>query len=239
MKRLLFSFLVTSLLGSCSTFKGQNEWTDRKPANEKESNVFLGTARWFWENNFDSIDSNGIIMNAIDDANEKCQDKFRYCVVKSVHLEYVKQEFDSSVGRNRQATRYNVIVHGIDSLVKPGDLEKFKRENSIMSSDRAGQLVLLSAKYGALSSALSDCYEKGFDLCAIGGIDLTESNNYRFDDNSGTSRFFTSAKASVFGVRVLRVHPTSLKTETFFKLENSFPVPTFDLNHKENKEIEI
>jgi hypothetical protein len=184
--------------------------------------VFTGSAEWTDSlgKAFDEVETGGIIMDAVQKAHRSCSRNHTLCVIKSVNL-------DHAVTNKSRSTSYTVIIHGVDSYIENSDLKKFDGTSSNYNLKQSSQLQLLSAQYGALSNALAKCYTDGYALCAIVGYNLSESNNFR-DGN-----YYTSAAATVIGVNFARPHKTSTQESTY-KINFGIPVPTLDLNAKNN-----
>lgn len=222
--RLLGAFVLgLSMMGCASKPAGDfvaNVESTREVANSSEDpSVFVEKSTWTNHRgeNMDSIDSEGIIMDALQKAYRKCNRKYNHCVLMHVELSGV----DRGDGYNDRDTSYVVVMKGVDAYVSNANLKKFFGEDSVNGSEQLGQLILLAAQYGALSDALKNCYTAGYTLCAIGGYNMVEANNYR------EGKYWTSAEANVLGIPFARSKKMSTKPDSTFELKHGIPVPTY------------
>lgn len=164
--------------------------------------VSKGEATWnkSAELRFSVLETQGITMDALDKALTDCRKENDICVLKASEIVSDIPAYMED-GRYRRVMTLRTTVHAVDDLYIAGLLEKGREaiteEETWYTGTSFGTLEHLGLRFDALSSALSSCYNQGFDLCAILNSELTESNSPHDD-----GKLHSTGRAMVRGYKL-------------------------------------
>ena len=172
-------------------------------AHAQNNYVFTDASEWNGNDAMNVLETQGIRMNAIQNALEKClQDKNWACALKSSRIKnHNTRKWSNSRGTYRRYTQVEAVFQSIDQLpleqngvYTNTDTWKFDSEPSTLKS--------LGVKAEALDAAIQECHKAGNHFCIVLNVSFLK-NNYRFYDSSrGKHRRKTTAQATVRGFKV-------------------------------------
>lgn len=191
-----FGTVLAAVLLSTSVFASG-------PGSHGVIRVYAASSQWSGSEAMDVNETQGIKMDAIDKALEKCVDDGNLlCAVFSTRIEgHNFRRYDSSRGVYRRYTKVKAIVQSLDEM-HLGRAKTYKGDSTWRFDIQAGQLKSLGVKAGALDEALTKCFEDGNQVCAVMNVRFDGSNMRYYDTDFGFYRYKTTAQATVRGYRL-------------------------------------
>ena len=185
MKKLILT--TVSLLSLLS-------WLGTSQAEEACKAVFTSKETWYSSSVMNLLEAQGIRMNALEKALEKCREQgFNLCVLRS-------SKINVHNGRTESGTSYTtmeVTLKGIDDLPLKG-CQTYSGRSTWHTDSRADTLRSLGIKMDSLEDAIHNCEREGNDFCVVVSIRYASHNSYSYD----RGRYATSAKAVVKGYKL-------------------------------------
>ena len=168
---------------------------------------FTQTAEWSSKKAFNVLQAEGVKMDSIDKALDKCQERRRnQCVIKNTMIvKHNSERYSSRHGEKRKFTEIRANIHAINSLYVERRTEIFEEEKTWTFDKKSTKLKRLGVKGSALDKALNSCYSSGYDFCIIQSVSLPVIDRKFYDSDQAKDRYKTTGRAAVEGYRVEQI----------------------------------